>query len=69
MGFFDFIGDLASGIEEVGKTNFTINVGDETFQDVFTTIGKVAGGVWEIVGEIADEATKDNVLDLNEWIK
>jgi len=63
-GLFDAIGDLADSVGDIAD-NLTVVVGNNTFEDVFTTLGETVGNGWETVGELADEATKDITIDLD----
>lgn len=65
MGFFDVIGSIAEGIDDMAS-NINVTVGDTTFEDVFTTVGNIADNGWDTIGELADEATKDITIDLGD---
>ncbi|KLD98299.1 hypothetical protein [Aliarcobacter butzleri] len=61
MSFFDVMTDIESGL--------SVTLGGETYKDILTTIGQSVGGVWSIVGEVADELTSDVNLNLNQYWK
>jgi len=71
----DVCEDIGEGCEDMWNTcedsssdltdGISATIGGKTYNDIFSTIGSIAGGGWGIAGKVADVATKDVNIDLD----